>query len=225
MVAELLGPAQAAGPGGGMAESWWLQALGWVGQAFFSARVIIQWFASERARRPVAPPIFWLLSVVGAVVMSAYCLMRSEPVLLPGYLVTLAIYLRNLRLQSREDASERSVPRSLLALGFLVVVGAAALAVLGDHARQAAPVPWIAVAILGQALWIGRFLVQWRHAERHGRSEFPPAFWWMTIAGGCLNTAYSMHRVDLPLIFGFLFSGLAPARNLMLHHRHQRTAG
>ena len=45
----------------------WVKALGWVGQAFFSGRVLVQWIASERARRPVAPQLFWWLSLFGAV--------------------------------------------------------------------------------------------------------------------------------------------------------------
>ena len=72
-----------------------------------------------------------------------------------------------------------------------------------------------------RASWIGRFLIQWRHAERHGKSEFPPAFWWLTIAGSSLLAVYSLHRGDPPLIFGFVMSWVAPVRNLMLHHRHQ----
>ena len=49
----------------------WVAALGWVGQVCFSGRVLVQWIASERAGRPVAPRVFWWLSASGAVLLSA----------------------------------------------------------------------------------------------------------------------------------------------------------
>jgi len=202
-----------------LASAWWVKALGWVGQALFSCRVIIQWLASERAGRPVAPRVFWYLSAAGAVLMSAYAVLRGEMVMLPAYVVTFFIYLRNIRIQVRGPKRKRRSPLPLVLLGLLIAVGPYAAGVLDSQGRETADVPWLAVAILGQTLWIGRFMVQWYHAERHGKSEFPAAFWWMTIVGSGLLLAYSLHRNDHVFIFGFLMSWAAPVRNLMLHHR------
>ena len=224
MVAEALAISLATIAAGELHSSGWVQALGWAGQALFSARVLIQWLASERARRPVAPRIFWYLSAAGAVLMCAYCMMRGEIVLVPGYLVTLGVYVRNVWIANQSSAATRAPPLYLVLVGIALAVVPSAFGLLDDHDRVPPTMPWLVVAIIGQTLWIGRFLVQWRHAERTGKSEFPAAFWWMTIAGSGLLTAYSMNRVDLPLIFGFVMSWVFPLRNLFLHHRHQNAS-
>lgn len=203
-----------------LASATWVKALGWVGQALFSGRVIIQWLASERARRPVAPKVFWYLSVAGAVLMSAYSVLRGEFVMLPAFVVTLLIYVRNLWILGRGPAAAKSSPLPLVLLGLLVAIVPYAIGLLDSGGREAASLPWLALAILGQTIWIGRFVVQWYHAERHGKSEFPAAFWWLTIAGSLLLLAYSLHRGDHVFIFGFLMGWVAPVRNLMLHYRH-----
>ncbi len=202
-----------------LASAWWIRGVGWVGQTLFCCRVIIQWLASERAGRPVAPRAFWYVSAAGAVLMSSYAVLRGEIVMLPAYVVTLFIYLRNIWIQVRGPGKKRRSPLPLVLLGILIAVGPYASGRLDSQGREPADAPWLALAIVGQTLWIGRFMVQWSHAERHGKSEFPAAFWWMTIFGSGLLLAYSLHRNDHVFIFGFLLSWASPVRNLMLHHR------
>lgn len=223
MAVELL-PLAALRSAEGLSASAWVQAVGWTGQGFYFVRVMIQWIASERAKRPVAPEAFWYFSAAGAVFGSAYCLMREEFVMLPGFLMTLGIYLRNLWISTRGPETRRASPLFFLGVALLVAGGSYSLWILDEPSRAAPGTLWLVLGLAGQVCWIGRFLVQWRHAERHGKSEFPPAFWWLTILGGSLNTLYSLHRLDLPLIFGFVLSWVAPARNLMLHRKHQRAA-
>ena len=43
---------------------------------------------------------------------------------------------------------------------------------------------WIAVGFLGQALFFGRFFVQWIASERSKQSVIPRAFWYLSLAGG-----------------------------------------
>ncbi|MBX3725562.1 MAG: lipid-A-disaccharide synthase N-terminal domain-containing protein [Xanthomonadales bacterium] len=72
--------------------------VGFVGQALFSARFIIQWLASERARRSIVPTAFWWFSLAGSGVLLAYAVHRQDPVFITGQAAGLAIYLRNLHL-------------------------------------------------------------------------------------------------------------------------------
>lgn len=72
--------------------------VGFLGQALFSARFIVQWWASERQRRSVVPVAFWWFSVGGGSVLLAYALYRQDPVFILGQGMGLAIYLRNLNL-------------------------------------------------------------------------------------------------------------------------------
>ena len=44
-------------------------ALGFVAQALFSMRFLVQWIASERAGRSIIPTAFWLFSIGGGVLL------------------------------------------------------------------------------------------------------------------------------------------------------------
>ena len=78
-----------------MSETLWL-AFGFLGQALFSARFVVQWIASERARRSVIPMAFWLFSLGGGVTLLVYAIYRRDPVFIVGQAGGLMIYLRNL---------------------------------------------------------------------------------------------------------------------------------
>ena len=77
-------------------------ALGFVAQALFSMRFLVQWIASERAGRSIIPTAFWLFSIGGGVLLLAYSLYRRDPVFIAGQGLGLFIYLRNLYFVLRE---------------------------------------------------------------------------------------------------------------------------
>lgn len=76
-------------------------AIGFLGQAFFFSRFLIQWIASEKARRSVIPNLFWYLSVLGGGILLAYAVHRRDPVFITGQTVGLLVYFRNLWLIHR----------------------------------------------------------------------------------------------------------------------------
>ena len=76
-------------------EFWWV-VFGVTGQLMFSARFIVQWIASEEARRSVVPELFWYFSLGGGVTLLAYAIYRADPVFILGQSMGLFIYLRNL---------------------------------------------------------------------------------------------------------------------------------
>ncbi len=76
--------------------------LGFVAQALFSARFLVQWIASERAGRSVVPTAFWVFSIGGGVLLLAYSLYRKDPVFIAGQGLGLFIYMRNLYFVLRE---------------------------------------------------------------------------------------------------------------------------
>jgi lipid-A-disaccharide synthase-like uncharacterized protein len=85
--------------------AFWL-ALGFVGQAIFSGRFLVQWIASERKKRSVVPGTFWWLSLAGGVTLLAYAIHRRDPVFILGQAAGLVVYGRNLVLVRREGSSE-----------------------------------------------------------------------------------------------------------------------
>ena len=76
-------------------ETIWL-GIGFLGQALFSARFLVQWLKSEREKRSVFPIAFWYFSIAGGVTLLAYAISRMDPVFIVGQLSGLLIYCRNL---------------------------------------------------------------------------------------------------------------------------------
>ena len=70
--------------------------LGLVAQAFFTMRFVVQWIASERARKSVVPVAFWFFSIGGGALLLIYALYRRDPVFIAGQALGLVVYVRNL---------------------------------------------------------------------------------------------------------------------------------
>jgi lipid-A-disaccharide synthase-like uncharacterized protein len=73
----------------------WL-VIGFIGQALFSARFIVQWIKSEKEKKSVFPVAFWYFSIAGGVTLLSYAIYREDPVFIVGQLTGLLIYFRNL---------------------------------------------------------------------------------------------------------------------------------
>jgi lipid-A-disaccharide synthase-like uncharacterized protein len=76
-------------------EQFWL-SIGFLAQACFGMRVIIQWVASESRKESVVPVAFWIFSVCGGLTMLSYAIHRRDPVFIVAEAIGIAIYLRNL---------------------------------------------------------------------------------------------------------------------------------
>ncbi|HET6616398.1 MAG TPA: lipid-A-disaccharide synthase N-terminal domain-containing protein [Gemmatimonadota bacterium] len=77
--------------------------LGFLGQACFASRFLVQWLVSERSGRSVIPRAFWYLSIAGGSIVLCYAIWRRDPVFIVGQSAGLLVYLRNLILLRRED--------------------------------------------------------------------------------------------------------------------------
>ncbi len=84
---------------------------------------------------------------------------------------------------------------------------------------------WMALGLLGQAVFSGRFFVQWLASERAGRSIVPRAFWHLSILGSAILLAYSIYKKDPVFILGQSAGFVIYARNLFLIRRHDARNG
>lgn len=75
---------------------------------------------------------------------------------------------------------------------------------------------WAAIALVGQVVFGGRFIVQWIASERAKQSCIPPIFWWMSVVGSTIMFAYSVHLENPILMIGFSINTLIYMRNLHL---------
>jgi lipid-A-disaccharide synthase-like uncharacterized protein len=82
----------------------WL-GIGLLGQAFFSARFLVQWIASERRKQSVVPTYFWYFSIGGGVTLLVYAIHKVDPVFILGQGAGLFVYARNLYLIRRAPAA------------------------------------------------------------------------------------------------------------------------
>ena len=71
-------------------------ALGFFAQAMFMMRFVVQWIASERAKRSVIPIAFWFFSMGGGILLLIYSIKRQDPVFITGQALGIFIYARNL---------------------------------------------------------------------------------------------------------------------------------
>ena len=197
-----------------------LEALGWCGNVLFFSRWIVQWLASEREKKSVAPAGFWWLSLAGTTVLGTYTFLRDEPILLFGFLVNIGIYARNLLLSGAGAKALRSTTVIIVAL-----LAAAVLTLALTTKEWDVTTPgWVIVGALGFLVWNGRWPLQWWYSERQGKSHFPAAFWWFSLAGTVLQLAYTLHLGDFVWTAGYITGPLIQIRNLMLHYRTARAS-
>jgi lipid-A-disaccharide synthase-like uncharacterized protein len=90
---------------------------------------------------------------------------------------------------------------------------------------DAIPTGWLAFGFLGQALFSGRFIVQWIASERKKASVIPLAFWWLSLAGGATLFVYAIHRGDPVFILGQAAGLVVYSRNLVLLRRTGNRTG
>lgn len=202
-----------------MSTSVFTLAVGFLAQGFFSARILVQWLLSERARRVLSPSVFWVLSLAGAYLLCFYGWLRDDFSIVMGQFLSYYIYLWNLKMKG----VMRRIPFLLKAVLLLTPVAALCLVMQNADEMAArflhnADVPlWLLVwGSAGQVVFTMRFVYQWLYSRRAGESRLPAGFWLMSLAGSMAIVSYGVARRDLVLIVGQSFGLVAYARNLML---------
>ncbi len=85
---------------------------------------------------------------------------------------------------------------------------------------------WLAVGLLGQALFSARFLVQWIASERKKQSVVPREFWFFSVGGGLTLLIYAIYRLDPVFIIGQGAGLFVYARNLwFIYGKGRQVAG
>jgi lipid-A-disaccharide synthase-like uncharacterized protein len=83
----------------------WGILVGYIAQAMFAMRFVVQWIASERAGRSVVPTAFWVFSIGGGLMLLGYALYRKDPVFIIGQAFGVLVYLRNLQFVIRSGGT------------------------------------------------------------------------------------------------------------------------
>lgn len=201
-------------------------SIGLLAQGFFSARILVQWILSERARKVLSPDIFWILSLAGSYLLCLYGWLREDFAIVLGQFISYYVYIYNLRLKGVWQRWPRSV-RLLLLLTPIAVIGIAALQPekLADTFLRNEDIPlWLLIyGSAGQILFTLRFVYQWYVSRKLQRSELPPGFWIISLAGSTAIVSYAIFRLDPVLILGQSFGLVAYARNLYIGLMNRKT--
>ena len=81
---------------------------------------------------------------------------------------------------------------------------------------------WATIALVGEAIFGGRFVFQWIVSEYKKKSHVPVAFWFMSLAGSLILFSYSIHIKNPIFMLAFSLNTLIYLRNLHLIHKHAK---
>ena len=62
--------------------------------------------------------------------------------------------------------------------------------------------PWDIFGLVGQTMFMMRFIVQWVSSERAKKVVVPEAFWYLSAAGGAMVLIYAIHLQKIVFILG-----------------------
>lgn len=194
-------------------------AVGFLAQGFFSARILVQWILSERARRVLSPSLFWIQSLAGAYLLCLYGWLRDDFSIVLGQFISYYIYLWNLNIKGIWE----KIP-TLLRLVLMLTPIAAICFVAGNAEaftarflhNEAVPLWLLLFGSAGQVLFTLRFVYQWLYSRREGKSRLPAGFWAISLIGSLTIVTYGLIRLDAVLIVGQSFGIIAYIRNLIL---------
>lgn len=81
---------------------------------------------------------------------------------------------------------------------------------------------WAGIGVIGQVLFMSRFLIQLYKSEKAKKSVLPVEFWYFSIAGGLITLSYAIHRRDLVFTVAQMLGLIIYFRNLILVYRERR---
>ena len=199
-----------------------IYVIGFLAQVFFSARILLQWILSERAKKVISPAIFWQLSIVGSYLLFVYGWLRDDFAIILGQIISYYIYIWNLA----KKHQWKKLPFIIRTLLLLTPV-AAILYMLKDASafvdqffwNEKIPLWLLIYGSMGQIIFTLRFVYQWIYSKRKDESLLPIGFWVISLFGSLIIVSYAIYRRDPVLILGQSTGLIAYSRNIYLSRR------
>jgi len=202
---------------------WLVFGLGFLAQALFSSRMILQWIVSEKHKKVLTPRLFWEISLFASCLLFIYGYLRDDFAIMLGQILTYCIYVRNIQIMREWER----LPRWLRIFIFIFPV---AFLIYGFnngmpdrvHLFQNRDIPLLLMifGIAAQVLFTLRFVYQWWYSESVQESKLPMGFWILSLAGSLLIFIYAIFRKD-PVLFVAHLPGIAIFfRNIFLFREY-----
>jgi len=194
-------------------------SIGFLAQGLFSARLLVQWLLSEKARKVESPTIFWQLSILASFLLFIYGWLRDDFAIILGQYFTYFIYIWNLNNKGHwKDL--HIILRSVLlltpvfALVYLIFTWEINFPRLFENKNI--PLGILIFGSIGQVIFTFRFIYQWIYSRNKGESLFPASFWLLSLLGSAIIISYGIFRKDPVLILGQSGGFIVYIRNLWL---------
>lgn len=200
-------------------SSWIIYSIGFVAQLLFSARLISQWFLSEKAKKVKTPTIYWKLSLLAAIMLFIYGYLRNDLPIIIGQILIYGVYFQNLKLQDEWKTSNIIFKITVFLAPFLITTYLIFFnqKTWNDFVQNDNIATWlILVGVIGQLIYTCRFIYQWIYSEKHEKSSLPKGFWILSLTGSTIIFIYAIFRKDPVLLAAHFFGAIVYIRNLFL---------
>ena len=196
----------------------YIYSLGFIAQFFFSARVIIQWFYTEKEARVITPTIYWILSLTASFLFFMYGYFRDDFAIMFGQFIGYYIYIRNLQLQNKWSNFNITIRQILILLPIVVCIERAWNSNFFDFDslfyNPEIPQWLLYLGVVSQITFTFRYIYQWMSSEISKKSHLPLGFWTISIVGAILIIIYSVFRKDPVLFFSHIAGIFMYSRNI-----------
>jgi len=199
-------------------------AIGFTAQILFSARLLVQWFKSEKAGKVLSPILFWQLSILASFLLIIYGILRKDLVIIAGQAISYCIYIRNLHFHG----SWGRIPLPFRLFAIIFPFAALILLSLGQDYNfqnilfnEEISMPLLIWGAAGQIIFTFRFIYQWIRMEKARESILPKGFWVISIIGSFMVMSYGVFRHDPVLILGQMFGFVVYGRNILIALKKQ----
>jgi len=202
-------------------------AIGFLAQILFSARQLTQWVSSERAGKILSPILFWQLSIFASFLLIVYGILRNDPAIIMGQMITYGVYIRNLYF----FGFWKKIPLLPRVLAYTFPVVAIGMLLVGEtynlqtvFSNNDISTTLLIWGITGQIVFTFRFIYQWFYSEKRKQSFLPMGFWVISLSGSFMVLSYAIVRKDPVLFIGQLFGLVVYSRNIIIGLKQRKIA-
>lgn len=196
-----------------------IYSLGFFAQSLFGARIIVQWYKSEREGHVVSPTLFWIFSLCGSFLFLIYGVLRKDPIILLGQTLSFYIYIRNLQLKKfwlKIPLVWRIFISPLPFVLYLIMIFTTPDSFQSVLSKLNYTDHVLLIGGIGQLLLNLRYLYQWYYSERANESLLPLGFWLISAAASVMVVYYGFNRLDPVLLIAQSMGFVAYLRNIYL---------
>ncbi|MDD4418872.1 MAG: lipid-A-disaccharide synthase N-terminal domain-containing protein [Bacteroides graminisolvens] len=198
--------------------------IGFLAQALFSARLVVQWLLSEKARKVVSPTSYWQISILASYLLFVYGWLRDDFAIILGQYISYYIYIWNLNTKNHWKELPVFIRLVLLLTPVLVIIYLLLTwDINGQRLFRNANIPLglLIFGSMGQIIFTFRFIYQWFYSRHKGESVFPVTFWVLSLLGSAIIVSYGIYRSDPVLILGQSAGFIAYIRNLFILRKNK----